>query len=215
MNVFRDLFISADVERMSAAVAEMEKALPAGWKRDKAAEARSRAAPTLTKRVSYCFSSEKAQERPAAMLILAQKDMDRFYVSNIIPLERHQLERAEYNRVLEDFYERVVRPYAEKAKMEHELTRAEVGLEQWMDPTTAERLRAFSACANKGTGASHPNDRERWKAFLLSAHQTDCNMDPSTLARWLVEVEGWSPETAEQLALEYESGRDLLAYANH
>ena len=33
--------------------------------------------------------------------------------------------------------------------------------------------------------------------------------------RWLVESEDWSPEIAEQLALEYESGLDLLAYASN
>ena len=213
MDVFRDLYINADAATMAAAVTEMEKMLPAGWARDKAAEARTQAFPSITKRANYCFACKKEQQRPAAMLILAQKDPSTFYISNIIPIERHQLEHAEYNSVLEDFYERVFKPFAEKSKLPHTVTGAEAGLERWMDEPTAELLRTFSACANKGTGASHPNDRERWNAFMLSAHRTGSMLDPSTLARWLVEAEDWSPEIAEQLALEYESGRGLLAYA--
>ncbi len=218
MKVFRDLYISANAETMAAAVAAMESALPPGWVRDRDAENRSLAFRASTKRATYCFARKKDKHRPAAMLVLAQKesetDPDTFYVSNIVPLERHQLEHGEYNAVLEDFYERVFKPYAESAGVEHTFTGEEASLERWMDAPTAELLRTFSDRANKGTGVSHPRDRERWNAFLLSAHQSGSTLDPSTLARWLVEAEDWSPEIAEQLALEYESGLGLLDYAS-
>lgn len=212
MEVFRDLYVSAVAETMASAVEEIEKAMPAGWARDKAAEARSRPTPFLTKRVAYCFGCEKEGRRPAAILILAQKDPGTFYVSNIIPIERHQLAHAEYNAILEDFYRRVFTPSADKAGLVYSFTGAEVGLEHWMSAETADHLRRFSSSANKGTGSSHPNDRERWNAFVLSAHRTTSKLDPSTLMRWLVEVEDWSQEIAEQLAIEYEYGRELLAY---
>ena len=213
MDIFRELNISADAEKMAAAVAEMEQAMSGGWARDEAAEARSRAFPFITKRVNYCFACKKDKQRPAAMLILAQKDPGTFYVSNIIPIELHQLEHAEYNNIFEDFYEQVFRPYAEKSKLAYSLTGADAGLERWMDKPTAELFRAFSSCANGGTGTSHPSDRERWNAFMLAAHRTKSEFDPATLARWLVEEENWSPEIAHKLALEYESGRGLLTHA--
>ncbi len=213
MEVFRDLYVSANAEKMAAAVAEIEKAMPAGWSLDKSAEARSRSTPVLTQRVTYCFGCEKEARRSAAILILAEKDPATFYVSNIIPTERHQLAHAEYNAILEDFYQRVFKPGADKIGLAYRFTGAEVGLEHWMVAETVERLRQFSACANKGTGSSHPNDRERWNAFVLSAHRTGSKLDPSTLMRWLVEAEDWSPEIAEQLAVEYQYGRELLSYA--
>jgi len=213
MNVFRDLYISANAERMATAVAEMERILPSGWIRDKPAEDRLQAFPVPAKRIAYCFVCKNEKPRPAAILFLAQKDSNTFYVSNILPVERHQLEHAEYNSVLENFYETVFKPVAEKVELAHTVTGAEAELDRWMDEETAELLRAFSSGANKGTGASHPNDRKRWNAFVLSAHRKDCELDPSTLERWLVEAEDWSPEIAEHLALEYESGRVLLAYA--
>jgi hypothetical protein len=214
MNVFRDLYISADAATMEAAVAEMEHSIPTGWARDKVAEARTLAFSSITKRINYCFACKQEKRRPAAMVILAQKDPGTFYISNIIPIERHQLQHVEYNSVLEDFYERVFRPVAEKSNLRHKVTGGEAGLDSWMDEQTAELLRTFSTCANKGTGASHPNDRERWNAFIHAAHKTGSKLDPSTLARWLVEEEDWPPEIAEQLAFEYESGRRLLAYAS-
>jgi hypothetical protein len=213
MEVFRDLYISASADKMAVAVAEIEKAMPTGWSRDRAAEARSRSAQVLTQRVTYCFGCKTDGRRSAAILILAEKDPGTFYVSNIIPTERHQLAHAEYNAILEDFYQRVFKPIAEKNRLVYSFTGSEVGLENWMSAEAAEMLRQFSACANKGTGSSHPNDRERWNAFVLSAHRTGSTLDPSTLMRWLVEAEEWPPEIAEQLAVEYEYGRELLSYA--
>lgn len=213
MEVFRNLLVSATAERMAALVAEMEKAMPAGWKRDSAAEVRTTAFLVASKRIAYCFACEKENERPAALLILAQRDPATFHVTNIVPVERHQFDRREYNTILEDFYQRVFDAAARKANVMHELTDADAGLEHWMDAETADLLRHFSAAANKGTGSSHPADRARWNAFVISAHDTGSQFDSSTLVRWLVEIEEWSPEVAEQLAVEYEYGRELLAYA--
>jgi len=83
-----------------------------------------------------------------------------------------------------------------------------------MSAETATCLRNFSHLANKGTGSAHPSDRQRWNAFVLSAHETGSNLDASMLARWLMEVEDWPSEVAEQLAVEYEYGRELLGYAD-
>lgn len=213
MRVFRDLSISANAAEMAAAVAEMERSLPNGWSRDTGAEARSQAYPTLAKRVTFCFACKKDINRPAAVLILSQTDSDTFCVSNIIPTDQHQLEHAEYNGIFEEFYTRIFKPYADKAGLKYIATNAEASLEQWMDSDTANLLREFSTCANKGTGASHPNDRERWNAFVLAAHRSGSTIDPTTLARWLIETDDWSPTIAEQLALEYESGRELLNHA--
>ena len=74
----------------------------------------------------------------------------------------------------------------------------------------ADALRRFSAAANKATGSSHPLDRTRWFAFLLSVHGVTPSLDADRLARWLVEVEGWSDDKAHDLVVEYEFGLALL-----
>jgi hypothetical protein len=212
MRVFRDLSIRGEPDRLAATVADVEQSLSGGWFRDRETETRLAAAPHTAG--SSCFGCFDDGNRPGATLILTSKGPDTLYVSNIIPHSRHRLDANQYNRVLAEFYDRFVRQAAARTGVVADLTDTEADLEHWMSQETADLLRRFSACANKGTGASHPNDRERWNAFVVSTHRTGSKMDASELRRWLIEVEGWAPEVAEQLATEYAYGRELLAFAD-
>jgi hypothetical protein len=212
MEVFRDLFVNADEGRMASLVEAIERSLPPGWARDPEAEERIRSSP-FAARPAYCFTCGAEGRPDSATLILTEKEPGVFSVSNIIPVSRDRLSYAEYNAVLEEFFRCVLEPSAERSGLATVLTEAQVDLEHWMPPATAAKLRAFSTCANKGTGSAHPQDRERWNDFVLSAHRDGSRMDAATLQRWLVEAEGWSPEVADQLALEYEYGRELLTFA--
>jgi hypothetical protein len=211
MEVFREVYIGANSDRMPGFVEQIESSLPPGWARDRDAEDKFRSS-LFAARSTYCFTCANGG-RPAGTLILTEKEPGTFYVSNIFPVSKDQLSYSEYNSVLEEFYELALRPSAERCGLSAVLTEAQVGLDHWMPPATAEKLRAFSSSANRGTGSAHPRDRERWNEFVLSAHQDRSRMDSSTLRRWLVEAEGWSPEVADQLALEYEYGRELLSFA--
>ncbi|MCI0464823.1 MAG: hypothetical protein L0Z62_48485 [Gemmataceae bacterium] len=213
MEIFRDLSISIEPDALATLADRIEQAPPAGWTRDRAAEAKVRAASVLKPRPTFCFSCAPDGERPAATLILTQKDPGTFFVANILPLAKHQLTHGEYNTILEDFFERLVKPCTGPDGVTASLSDNQVELEHWMSHGTAELLRRFSASANRGTGSAHPSDRERWNAFVVAAHSDGCKMDAAELLRWLVEVDGWAPEVADQLAIEYEYGRELLAFA--
>jgi len=212
MEIFRELSVSTDADRMASAVPQMESSLPSGWARNLELERDIRSSPFGTK-PAYCFTCAAHEGLPAATLVLAQKDPGTFFVSNIIPTSKHQLSYREYNSILEEFFERALRPSSERCGLTAVMTEAQADLDHWMSPVTAEKLRAFSACANRSTGAAHPSDRERWNDFVLSAYQDSSRMDAPTLKRWLVEVDGWAPEVADQLALEYAYGRELLTFA--
>lgn len=210
MEVFRRLIVRADAVTVGTMVDQIEHGMPSGWTLDREATAKTlRFRPNPT----FCFSCTREGQRHAAELFLSQKDEGTYHVSNIFPIERHQLSCGEYNTILEDFYKRVFQPYAELAGLDYTLTGAVAGLKDWMTEQTAEKLHQFSFAANTGTGASLTRDRERWNDFVLSAHQEKCDLDASTLQRWLTEVEGWAPEVADLLAMEYEYGRELLAFA--
>ncbi len=213
MEIFRDLYVSVDAERMAAIADLIDQSPPKGWVRDRAVESKARCAPVLTLRPTFCFTWSSRDSRPFATVILAQKDPTTFFVANVIPVAKHQLTHEEYNGVMEDFFERVVKPYVSQGGVTANLTGSKAELEHWMSAEAAERLRTFSACANKGTGASHPHDRERWNDFVLAAHRCAGKMPAADLRRWLIDIEEWSPEVADQLASEYEYGRELLAFA--
>ena len=79
-----------------------------------------------------------------------------------------------------------------------------------MSKDAATALRHFSALANKSAGASHPLDQRRWFDFIIAVHRAHDDVGTDRLARWLHEVEGWTQETAHDLAGEFERGLALL-----
>jgi hypothetical protein len=142
-------------------------------------------------------------------LVLWQEHCD-YKVSNIVPRNVGELGIAKYNTILRDFVVRVAEPAAQEGGFAIELTSPNQTLEDWMDTEPATALRRFSRLANKSTGAAHPMDRERWYAFLIAAHHTSKRLDSDHLARWLIEVEGWSANRAQELAIDYEFALGLL-----
>src|SRR5579859_5894819 len=158
MEVFRDLCISGTTEQLAALVAEMEQSLPSGWTRDRVAEGKAPAG-TISQGPIYCFSCQAEGRRPGALVVLLQKDPGAFCIANILPASKHQLTHAEYNSILEEFCERLLRPMAERTGVSVVLSEADVGLDHWLSTVTAEKLRTFSHGANKGTGISCTSDR--------------------------------------------------------
>lgn len=213
MQVFRELFIMGSSEHLAATVAEVERSLTGGWTRDRAEEERMR--PLATRgQPTCCFSRAKEEGRPAATVFLTEKKPGTWYASNVIPRSKHQLSYDEYNDILGEFCDRFVRPAADRTGARVDLTTTRADLEHWLPTAAAEKLRAFAATANKSTGAAHPRDRERWNDFVMAAHEGRGRLDSSTLRRWLIEIEGWPVEVADQLAGEFEFGQELLAFAD-
>lgn len=142
-------------------------------------------------------------------LMLWQED-DGYRVSNIVPKKSGELGIKRYNAILQDFVERVAKPAAADAGFVIDLTPEFQRLEAWVGDEVSTKLRRFSSAANKSTGASHPMDQTRWFEFIIAAHKRSVRLDPSRLARWLSEVDGWPQDTANELAMDYEFARDLL-----
>jgi len=213
MQVFRDLYLRCDAERLTATLAEIERSLTAGWSRDRGSETRMRST-SVDNRPVFCFACTKEGLRPAATIFLLEKSPNLYWAANVVPTSTRQLSVGEYNGILQEFYERFVRAAAQRTGATAELTASDAELEHWLSPEAAAKLRWFSTSANRGTGSSHPADKERWHDFVLTAHEKGDQLDASTLERWLIEMEGWAPEIADALALEYELGRKLLAFAD-
>jgi hypothetical protein len=212
MQVFRVLFLkAANSERLSALVDEVEKSLKPGWKRDRALEKSLRADVFSTKPV-YCFAKDEHDRLPSATVYLLEETPGNLVLSNIIPRKQYQLTYDEYDSILEEFVS-IVRPCADKNDVLVNLTRSQADLRDWLSNTAAEKLRTFSTRANKRAGFLLPSDEERWLDFIVTARREGSTLDASNLRRWLVEVEGWSPEIAEQLAGEYAFGGKLLTFS--
>jgi hypothetical protein len=108
----------------------------------------------------------------------------------------------------------VVRPRAEERGVEVELTSSQADLGNWLSEKSAEKLRMFSTLSNKDIGCLHRLDQKRWIDFIVTAHDDGSQLHASTLRRWLIEIEGWSPEIADQLVSEYELGGEVLSLSD-
>lgn len=216
MEVFRDLLVTASPEQMAAVVAAIEQAPTYGWSIDQELWDRLQSVPSSVGRPrGYYFARRQKGIRPAVTLALMEKDKepDRYFVSNIVPTVGRSITRTDYNELLGEFVDHVLKPAADSVGVSFRLTDSQADLEHWLSKEAAENLREFSATAIRGLGASHPDDRKKWNEFVLVAHKGGSTLDAATLKRWLVAVEDWDPEVAENLAAEYHYGRELLGYS--
>lgn len=212
LEIFRELYIRGDAAQLAATIDGIEQSLPDGWLRHRWFEGRIRtigpeAAPV------YCFVCAGDDRHPSASLFLTEFEPGTLFVSNIAPNPLGQLAPREFNAILEEFCERIVRPCAERTGVSVELTADRADLGDWLSETAVRKFRAFTTHANKNTGSAYPPDQERWLDFLVTAHREESRLDADTLRRWLIEVESWAPEVADQLAGEYAFGGLVLSYS--
>jgi len=186
----------------------VEEHLDHGWSRDHEAEKRGK---TLSGEPIYAFTCTEREERPAANLVLTFREDENFiYVPNIVPKEYGDLSYGEYNSIAKDFYDRFAEPVANELGLDSHITSGSEPITAYASEDTLQKLRRFSVTANKTTGSSHPNDRQRWLDFLTAAHVEDARLNPDVLTRWLLSEGGWPEEQAHKLASEYSFGRELL-----
>jgi hypothetical protein len=210
MKVFRDLTIdgATDPSRYEKLGAAIAAHLPAHWKRD---EERERDNDRLLQDMTPFFVFERAEHGgvPRAGLVLICRD-SLMEVANVVPIDRSELTRDQYNAVLCDFVELGAKAAAEELGLKMHLTPDDRAMTDWLSEVTFRKLRQFDALANKSTGSTHPRDRDRWMDFIISAHLEEAPLDTDMLKRWLTEESHWDEETASDLVIEYEFGRGLL-----
>jgi hypothetical protein len=201
------LTISAPENTITQLGDELESALPPStWTRDRAREKAMQGSGYSN---TVVFVRHEDDEQPSVSLSLVLSG-GTASVGNIVPINYGQLSRAQYNAVLEDFITSGVQPLAQKLGLTVNATKASRPLTDWLSDSAAQKLKQFSAAANKSSGASHPADNQRWLEFIIQTHVDGCTLDASTLRRWLREVEHWPEEEAYDLASRYDFGRDLL-----
>jgi hypothetical protein len=211
INVFRDLVVHIPYEEREPALALLEAAAKEPWSFDSERTDRMRRSVVGDRQV-LAFTRAPNADFPAATLSL-WSHQEGLVVPNVVPLEIGELNYAQYNAILEDFTERVVRPVADRMGLQIALTEGRQKLTDWIPEEVAQKLLAFSTAANKSTGSSHPMDRQRWFDFILSVHRSGSQLGSDQLERWLNEIHRWDLESAYKLSIEFEQYIALLDYA--
>ncbi len=207
MKVFRDLYIRLNGARVEDLIEQLTVQCGVHWHR--ALDREKEAGSMGEKAFSFEHTAGDGLER--AGLSLFQKDGDIWYVPNIIPLDSSQLSRDQYNKILENFLDTIVRPSIAGLPVTAELSGDVVFLKDVVGEDVAVLLHNFSVLANKSTGSSHPCDRNRWFDFLIAVQRKRVSLDTDLLIHSLME-DGWSEDRAHDLAIEYEFAIGLLDY---
>lgn len=209
MKVFQDLEITVPGPKRDQFLSQIEDFLSNGWKRDKDAENQEQG--TMGDINFFYFVCNQTKNREAALLALFEKDETKFYVSNIVPTIISELSYDKYNTILNDYYKSCIEHLVKELNLPSvKLTDDYQGIKDWISFESAEKLKTFSDLANKSTGSSHPSDQKRWNYFIISIIQNDDDLGSDMLSRWLIEEEGWSPDIADSLAIQFEQGLTLL-----
>jgi hypothetical protein len=161
-----------------------------------------------TSGVGFVFARQ-ADKLPAASVFVLVNEREGS-VSNIVPKEMGKLSFDQYNSILADFVDQGLKVVAPKLNLVLTVTKANRPITDWISEAAAKKLQSFSNLANKSTGASHPSDNARWLGFIIQAFREKATLDAGTLRRWLIEVERWPEEQADDLAAQYDFSRDLL-----
>lgn len=208
IEVFQDLSVSVPDNARAAFRDDLIASTEPPWTVDLKRSAEI-AGNNVSTRDLLVFTRAAGGELPPAFLTLWAND-DGYYVPNIVPVDRSELTRQQYNGIIEEFTARILGPVAARHAFRVAKTKAGQTLTDWLTPDSADRLRRFSGAANKSTGASHPSDRRRWYDFIISVHRTGGRIGAERLGRWLREVDGWDEQTAHELAGDFEMSLGLL-----
>ena len=110
MEIFRDLFLQGANRNALSRLGGQESSLPfrtagSATRRRRRGYDRWRATGRI-----YCFTCSRSGIRQAALVFLTEREPGVFYVANVVPDETGQPVAAQYNAILEEFYERYARP---------------------------------------------------------------------------------------------------------
>jgi hypothetical protein len=189
-------------------IAAVDAALCSGWSRR--VEEEASANDSVADEHAY-YVCEPTPQRPRALLAIYRKDKTTFYVSNIVPAEVSELSHDQYNAILLDFHDHVLRKLSTDFPVTMIASGDQRRLEDILSPEAMTLLKRFCGLANKSTGSAHPMDRERWYDFLIMVGNQRPALTAHDVMRWLTEVDAWPARTAQDLVIEFEFAFGLLA----
>ena len=127
-----------------------------------------------------------------------------------MPGEVSELSHDQYNAILMDFHDNVLRKLSTDFPVTMIASGDQRRLDDILSPEAMTLLNRFCGLANKSTGSAHPLDKERWYDFLIMVGSQRPALTAHDLMRWLTEVDAWPARTAQDLVIEFEFAVGLL-----
>ena len=223
MKTYRELYFRGSREQLKKFIDEMKKCVAVNWRMEIQSE-------RWKDYLFFDYMGENVEKARVSIFIGDGIEKGELSVGNIVPIEKSELSIDEYNAVLLQFYNDIIKPYKESGT---DLDISEPS-DDVFDPISIitkealAKLKSFCNLANKSTGSSHPSDQERWFDFICQTVDDDKMFEYSTLADFLQDESywgkkpedflgvmgnyAWDEEHANELASEYESACEILCY---
>ncbi len=223
MKTYRELYFRGTKEQLAEFVDTIGKYAMGDWKSVKQSE-------RWQDYLFFDYIGTHVNKARVSIYIGDRMAKGELRVGNVVPMEKNELSIEEYNAVILQFYDDVIKPFKESGT---QLSISQPS-DDIFDPTSVisetalKKLNLFCSAANKSTGSSHPYDQERWFDFICQTVDDGKLIDYSTLASFLqdeaywgkkpddfIGVMGnyaWDEEHAYELASEYENLCEVLLY---
>jgi hypothetical protein len=206
MRLTNELIVRGDPSEVAKLVERIESVPQNGWKREPEVEQRLKSMGAASQG-AFCFSWQGGTGSPPASLFLHKRGLSELSVSNIVAKERRALSDEEYNEILAEFEQDILKPHSAGIGVETIVIPPLARLEASLSPEALRRLKSFSSKANKAV--PHPLDWQRWDQFLVQIHQDGSLLDEVELAMWLVD-QGWTEPQFGRFLERFRTGRSLL-----
>ncbi|PKM53576.1 MAG: hypothetical protein CVV00_11845 [Firmicutes bacterium HGW-Firmicutes-5] len=222
MKIFRELYIRGNSDQLQEFIGQIKSFVVGDWSFKKS--------DRLSDYLLFNYNGDKVDNAQVSICVGDRINGGELHVGNIVPLKKSSLTTEEYNAVLMQFYNDIIKKYNESGAS---ITIQEPS-DDVFDPSSIiseealKKLKLFCAVANKSTGSSHPNDQERWFDFICQTVDDKRMFDYTTLADFLQDKEYWGPklndnirvlgdyaweeDMANDLASEYENACEILLY---
>ena len=220
IELFQTFEFCIDLDTQLDVRKEMEDvSLDGLWRRVKHIEKRLEESSLPEDKGVIAFERKAIPECPAVQLTLwpTQTESDesssavcKYRLGNIVALNGKALGVQRYNDSLQAFIDDIVSPVSQRFRLTFNVGPRFQRMSDLTSDDAATALRAFSAAANKSTGADYPADEARWWEFIIQSHKAHGTLTASLLALWLVEVDKWDDNTAHELACDWQKTQDLL-----
>ncbi len=220
LEFYQELTISFNASSREAVGEKLEKCKSRGvWIRETEVESRLEESNLLAGRGVLAFERRDSADGPSVQVSLwpVKREINQqevgfgYRLGNIVPLEHGSLGIVGYNDALAGFINDVIEPARETMQIMINLTPRKQTLSDWTSDEAADALTQFSNAANMSTGMNHPADAARWRAFVIADHRSKKKtLSSDKLRRWLIEVERWPEDDADDLTTYWEFGKELL-----
>ena len=204
-----------DAERLKAFMSSLSDAKGYPFSYQKQASAEYAKNVFLDKGEAACFKTGRKSLFESTVWVVLTGNS--FVVTNITSTINTNLGITNYNSILNTFFFDFVSKFID-GTFEVFKTGEVVSLEEIISADAFQVLKQWEATCDKLSPYSHFVDRARWFDFIVLTHDNGDELAPNDLSTWLIEDCNWSTpaliKSAEDIALSFEFGRDLLNQAD-